>query len=156
MNKKIIIIAAATVVLLGGGIGGTMAYLSMRHPAASNKPAPPPAPKPILFAQLADLVVSVPADTTDSTPAYVQITLQFSTFDTNAVTDFGNLQPIIKAQIISLLMAQTAKSLMDPTTHDTLTKTCLAITNKVLNTAAAYSPPNPFTAGYITNIVEQN
>jgi hypothetical protein len=26
----------------------------------------------------------------------------------------------------------------------------------VLNKAANYTPPNPFTAGYITNLVEQN
>lgn len=152
--KKIILIAAVAVVVLGGGIGGIFFYLSAQH-AAPHKHMPPP-PKPIYFAQLADLVVTVPADTGDATSTYVQITLQFSSFDTNAVTSFNNLQPIIKSQIISLLMAQTAKSLMDPSTHDTLTKACLGITNQVLNKAADYTPPNPFTAVYITNLVEQN
>jgi flagellar basal body-associated protein FliL len=152
--KKIILIAVVAIVLLGGGIGGAFFYLSAHHEIEAHKPPPPP--KPIYFAQLADLVVTVPADTGDSTSAYVQITLQFSSLDPDAVTDFGNLQPIVKSQIISLLMTKTAKSLMDPSTHDDLTKTCLGIANQVLNKSADYTPPNPFTAAYITNLVEQN
>lgn len=152
--KKIILISLAAVLLLGGGIGGTFFYLSTRH-AAPGK-APPPPPKPIYFAQLSNLIVTVPADSSDSTPAYVQITLEFSSFDAKAVADFTSLQPIIKSQIISLLMQQTAKSLMDPAKHDALTTQCLAIANQVLNKSANYTPVNPFTAAYITNIVEQN
>jgi flagellar basal body-associated protein FliL len=152
--KKIILIAVVAAVLLGGGIGGAFFYISAHHAATAKKlPVPP---KPIYFAQLADLVVTVPADTGDSTSTYVQITLQFSSFDQDAVTDFGNLQPIIKSQIITLLMAKNAKSLMDPSTHDELTKTCLGIANQALNKSANYTPPNPFTAAYITNLVEQN
>jgi flagellar basal body-associated protein FliL len=152
--KKIILIAVLAAVLLGGGIGGAFFYLSMHHAATAHKLPPPP--KPIYFAQLADLVVTVPADAGDSTATYVQITLQFSSFDQNAVNEFGNLQPIIKSEIITLLMAKTAKSLMDPSTHDDLTKTCLTIANQVLNKSANYTPANPFTAAYITNLVEQN
>lgn len=154
--KKIILIAAGAVVLLVGGVGGTIAFLTLGHHNNAATPTAPPPPKPIYFAQLNDVVVSVPADTNDSTSSYIQITLQFSTFDQNAVTTFTNLQPIIKAQIISLLMSKTAKSLTDPSTHDTLSKNCLDIANKVLNTSASYTPPNPFTAAYITNLVEQN
>lgn len=154
--KKIILIAAAAAVVLAGAIGGTVAFMTLRHHNGAASPAAPPPPKPIYFAQLNDLVVSVPADTNDSTTSYIEITLQFSTFDQNAVATFTNLQPIIKAQIINLLMTQTAKSLTDPSTHDTLSKNCLDIANKVLNTSANYNPPNPFTAAYITNLVEQN
>ena|ERR1700757_4607538 len=151
--KKMILIAVIAVVLLGGGIGGTMVFLSMHRAPAKHLPLPP---KPIVFAQLNNLVITVPADTGDSTSTYVQITLQFATIDPNAVTSFNNLQPIITSQVIALLMARTAKSLMDPSTHDTLSKACLGIANAVLNKAAGYTPPNPFTAAYITNIVEQN
>lgn len=150
--KKIILIAAGAVILLGSAGAGAYFYFAAQRPHIA-KPAPP---KPIYFAQLGDLVVTVPADSGDSTTAFVQITLQFSSFDTNAVTEFTNLQPIIKSEIINMLMQQTAKSLMDPTTHDALLKTSLDITNKVLNKSANYTPPNPFTAAYITNIVEQN
>jgi flagellar basal body-associated protein FliL len=152
--KKIILIAAGAVVVLGGGIGATFAFLSLHHPSAAVHKPPPP--KPIYFAELADLVINVPADSNDSTSTYVQITLQFSSFDTNAVTSFDNLEPIIKSQIINLLMTKTAKSLMDPGTHDALSNACLGIANQVLDRAADYTPPNPFTAAYITNLVEQN
>lgn len=151
--KKIILIAVVAVILLGGGIGGAFLFLSAQHAGAAAKPPPP---KPIYFANLTDLVVTVPADTGDSTPTYVQITLEFSSFDTNAVTTFGNLTPIIKAQVIDLLMTKTAKSLFDPATHDALSQSFLLIANQVLNKAANYTPPNPFTAAYITNLVEQN
>lgn len=153
--KKIILIAAGAVLVLGGGIGGTIAIMGLGRPAAAAQAAKPP-PRPIFFAELADLVVSVPADANDAAPAYVQITLQFSTLDNHAVTSFGTLQPIIKAQIIALLMGQTAKALMDPATHDALTTQCQGIVNKVLDSAAGYTPPDPFTAAYITSLVEQN
>jgi flagellar basal body-associated protein FliL len=153
--KKIILIAAGAAVVLSCGIG-TAAYLTMSHHSTKTAKAVPAPPKPIYFAQLADIVVSVPTDTNDSSNAYVQMTIQFSTFDQNAVTTFTNLEPIIKSQIISLLMAQTAKSLIDPGTHAALTKQCLDISNHVLNASANYNPPNPFTAGYITNLVEQD
>lgn len=152
--KKIVLMAAGAAILLGGFIGGTFYFLSVQHLSTGKEAAPPP--KPIYFAQLGDLVVTVPADVDDSTTAYVQITLQFASFDANAVTGFNNLQPIIKSEIITLLMQKTAKSLMDPTTHDALLKTCLGIANQVLDKSANYTPPNPFTAAYITNIVEQN
>ena len=93
--EKIILIAVAAVVLLGGGIGGVFAYLSLQHHAKPVAKVVPP--KPIYFAQLGDIVVTVPADTSDPTTTYVQITLQFSSFDTNAITSFDNLQPIIKS-----------------------------------------------------------
>ena len=152
--KKIILIAVVTVVLLGGGIGGTFFYLSTHHAATAHKLPPPP--KPIYFAQLADLVVTVPADTGDSTSTYVQITLQFSSFDPNAVTDFSNLQPIIKSQIISLLMSETVKTLGDPATRATLVQNCLKISNNAVNTSGNFTPKAPFTAAYITSFVVQN
>jgi flagellar basal body-associated protein FliL len=154
--KKIIIIAAGAVVLLAGGIGGTVAIMSMGHKDATAAPAPPPPPKPPQFAELDNIVVSVPADTTDSTPAYVSLTLQFASPDPNAVTAFATFQPVIKAAVLDTLMAETAKSLMDPTTHPALTAKCLGIANQVLDKQGGYTPPDPFTAAYITSLVEQN
>ncbi len=152
--KKIILIAVGAVVLLGGGIGGTMAYLSLHHGAPAKAVAPPP--KPIVFAELDNLVVNVPADSSNPASSFVQITLQFATTEPDAVTSFTSLQPIITAQVIALLMTKTAKSLMDPATHDALAQNCLGIANGVLNKSAGFKPPSPFTAAYITNIVEQN
>lgn len=151
--KKIILIAGVAVVLLGGG-GAAYVLLGHSHSAAAAHKPPPP--KPILFADLSDLVITVPADTGDSTAAYIQISLQFATTEPGAVTAFANLQPIVKAQIITLLMGKTAKALMDPATHDALSKSCLAIANTVLDKSAGFTPKSPFSAVYITNLVEQN
>ncbi len=156
--KKIILIGAGAAVLLAGGIGGTIAFLDMGHhakSAAAAKPAPPK-PKPIYFSQLSDVVVTVPADQNNDGNAYIQFSVQFSTFNQTALTSFTSLEPIIKSQIINLLMTQTAKELVNPATHEALAKNCLAIANKVLNTSGQFTPPNPFTAAYITNIVEQD
>ena len=154
MNKKIIIIAAAAALVLLGGGGGAVAYLHMKHHAGPHKPPPP---KPILFAELDGLVVSVPSDSTSqASQVYVQFSIEFASTDPNALASFSALQPIIKAETINLLMAQNAKQLMDPSTHPALVKNCLAIANQVLDKSAAFTPPDPFTAAYITNIVEQD
>jgi flagellar basal body-associated protein FliL len=155
MKKIILFGGIGAVVLLAGG-GGTFAFLELRHkPTAPAKPAVIP-PKPIVFAALPDLVVSIPDDTGDPPSSYVQLTVQFATTDPNAVTAFTNLQPIIKSQIISLLMNETGKTLADPANRATLTENCLAISNTVLTKSAGYTPANPFTAAYITNLVVQN
>ncbi|MDE2458769.1 MAG: flagellar basal body-associated FliL family protein [Rhodospirillales bacterium] len=151
--KKIIIAGVAVLVLLGGA-GGTFAYLHLHHHAGPPKPPPP---KPILFAELDSLVVSVPADSSgQSGQAYVQFSVEFASTNPAALTSFDALLPIIKAKTIDLLMTQNAKQLMDPSTHAALAKNCLAIANQVLGVSAAFTPPNPFTAAYITNIVEQD
>jgi flagellar basal body-associated protein FliL len=152
--KKIILASVGVLVLLGGGAGGTVAYLQMKHHAGPPKP---PLPKAILFAQLDNLVISVPADSSgDSGQAYIQFAVEFASTDPKAVASFNALQPIIKSETLNLLLTENAKQLMDPSTHAALAKNCLAIANQVLNKSAAYTPPNPFTAAYITNIVEQD
>lgn len=149
--KKIILASAGALVLLGSGVGSTLAYMQMKHPAGPPKPPPP---KPLYFAELDDLVVSVPVDSTGQ--SYVQFSVQFASTDQQAVATFSALQPIVKAETINLLMSATAKQLMDPSTHTVLAKHCLSIANQVLDNSAAYTPPNPFTAAYITNIVQQD
>lgn len=152
--KKIILAVVGAVILLGGGAGGTAAYMQMKHHAG---PPQPPPPKPILFAEIDNLVVSVPADSSgQSGQSYVQFSVQFASTDQKAVAVFESLLPIAKAETINLLMAQTAKQLMDPSTHEALAKNCLAIANQVLDKDAGYTPKNPFTAAYITNIVQQD
>jgi flagellar basal body-associated protein FliL len=157
--KKIILVTGAVVIVLGGGAGGALFMMGILPPhtanSASAKPKVMP-PKPIYFAELADVVVSVPADSDDSSSSFVQFAVQFSTYDQNALTTFGELQPIIKSEIISLLMTETGKSLTDPATRAALTKNCLTISNTVLTHNANYAPANPFTAAYITNLVVQD
>jgi flagellar basal body-associated protein FliL len=112
--------------------------------------------KPLFFAELSDIIVSVPSDSGSSDQDYIQLTVQFSTVDQNAVTDFGEIQPIIKAKIISLLMAKTVKSIMDPKNQNSLSDQMLAITNDTVIKSVNYNLGDPFMGAYITNLVEQN
>lgn len=168
--KKIIIALITLLVLLGAGGGGAYFYLfKMKHPAKHAAVAPP---KPIIFAQIDNLVVSVPtsapsaaggaassSDSTDSdsspSQAFIQMSVQFATTDPKAVDGFNALLPIIQSEIVNTLMKQTASQLMDPNTHAKLSQTLLGIANGVLNKNQGFTPANPFTAAYITNIVQQ-
>ncbi|WP_234730536.1 flagellar basal body-associated FliL family protein [Acidocella facilis] len=155
--KKIILGAVAALVLVGGGGGGALVYIKMTgHHSPPAHPKPPP-PKPLLFGTLENMVVSVPLDSSaQAGQGFVQISIQYATTDQKAIDSFNALLPIIKAETITLLMKQTAKQLMDPSTHDSLTKTCVTLANQVLDKNAGFTPPDPFTAAYITNIVQQD
>jgi flagellar basal body-associated protein FliL len=157
MSKKLVFIAGGVVLLLALAGGGTFAFLTMSaKPADKSAVAKPVAPKPIFFAALNDLVVSIPENAGDPPTSYAQLAIQFSTFDANAVTSFTALEPIIKSQIINVMLNQTGKSLTDPAARATLLKNCLDISNAALDKDANYTPPDPFTAAYITNLVVQN
>jgi flagellar basal body-associated protein FliL len=162
--KKTLIMAGIVVGAIAAGAGGTFAVMTMLMPqhspasdaaaaAAKAKAAPP---KQIYFAELTDVVVSIPADTGQPPSSFVQFGVQFATYDQNAVTTFAELQPIIKADIINLMLNETAKSLQDQGTRSDLAKSCLDISNTVLSRNASYTPANPFTAAYITNLVVQD
>jgi flagellar basal body-associated protein FliL len=160
--KKTLIMAGIVVAAIGAGAGGTFAVMTflMPHPdkaseatAAKAKPAPP---KQVYFAELNDVVVSIPADTGQPASSFVQFGVQFATYDQNAVTTFAELQPIIKADIINLMLNETAKALQNQATRSDLAKSCLDISNTVLSRNASYTPANPFTAAYITNLVVQD
>lgn len=159
MGKKLLIVAAG-IILLAGAAGGTLFALGILPPHAKHdkhaKAHTPPPPKPLLFASLSDIVVSIPPDSGQPASAFVQFGVQFATQNDKAVTDFTALQPIIKAQIISLLMTQTGKSLADPATRGMLVKNCVGIANTVLTHNAGYTGNGPFSAAYITNLVVQN
>ena len=151
--KKILLFAGIGVVVLGAA-GGGFAYFTLLH----HKPAKAvaAAPKPILFATLPDIVVSIPDNTGDPPSAFVQFAVEFSTTDPKAVAAFGGVAPIIKSQIINLLMNETGAALQSPANRATLTKNCLNVADDVVAHSAGYIAPNPFTAAYITNLVVQD
>ncbi|GLR67538.1 hypothetical protein GCM10010909_22190 [Acidocella aquatica] len=152
--KKILIFGGIALAVIGGGGGGAVVYLHHGGKTAAAKPVVVP-PKPILFAELDNVVVSIPADVGDPATSYVQFGIQFATTNPDAVTQFGALQPIIKADIINLMMNETQKTLQDPATRARLAKNCLGISNSVLSGSANFTPANPFSAAYITNLVVQ-
>ncbi len=153
--KKLIIIGVAAILLLGGG--GAAAYFLLLAPHAKQTAAkPPPKPKPLLFAELSDLVASIPPDTGQPASSYMSMSIQFATTDAAAPAAFTGIAPIAKAAVISLMLAQTAKTITDPAARAALAAACLKAVNQALTQNASYTPPNPFTAAYITNLVVQN
>jgi flagellar basal body-associated protein FliL len=148
-----IVVAAAA---LGAG-GMYAAQYVLPHPALNAAAAAvKPAPKPIMFADISDIMVSIPPTAGAPATAYLQFAVQFATTDPNALIVFAQLQPIIKADIINLLMNETSGSLQDPQTRADLIKNCLEISNDVLDQKANYTPASPFSAAYITNLVVQD
>ncbi|MBW4024770.1 MAG: flagellar basal body-associated FliL family protein [Proteobacteria bacterium] len=141
-----------------GGTVGIMTYLHHPSAAAATAAVPPKpkvAPSP-LFATLANVTVSIPPESGAAATSYVEFSVQLSTQDQTALVTFEELQPIIKAAIMTLLMNETSASLQDPQTRVDLTKGCLHIVNDVLNRNASDMPRSPFSAAYITNLVVQD
>ncbi len=145
------IIAGGAVLVLGAG-GGAAFMLMHRAPASAAAVAP----KPLYFADLSNLVVSVPSDGSGGDQVYIQISVQFSSYDQNAVTAFDTVSPIIKSQMIQFMMAKTAKDIMDPANQSSMSAAFLKIVNGAMSKAGPYSGTAPFLAAYITNLVEQN
>lgn len=163
MKKVVIALIAVIVVLAAGGGGAYYYFFKMKH---HETHAAPPPPKPIMFAQINNLVVSVPSvasspsgsDDSNGPPTqvYIQLSVQFSTTDPKAVDSFNTLLPIIQSEMVSLLMKKTAVDLMNPNTHAALNTAFLSIVNGVLAQNHSVPDKNPFSAAYITNIVQQD
>jgi len=158
---KVLLIVLIVMLAVAASIGGTLGvteYLHHASPtvASGQAPKPPPPPKPIYFATLTDVTVSIPPQAGAAATSYVDFSVQLSTYDQNALVPFEELQPIIKSAVITLLMNETSQSLQDPQTRVDLTKGCLHIANEVLDRNASYSPADPFGSAYITNLVVQD
>ena len=157
---KILLIVLIVILAVAAGIGGTLGVSDYLHhanatSASAQGPKPPP-PKALYFATLTDVTVSIPPQLGAAATSYVEFSVQLSTFDQSALVTFEELQPIIRAAVITLLMNETSQSLQDPQTRVDLTKGCLHIANDVLDRNASYNPPNPFGFAYITNLVVQD
>jgi len=154
----ILAITGVAVVSIGVGIGGTLAGMHLwANRAKTAAAAPPPlVPKPIYFADLSDVVVSLPPEADQPATSYVSFGIEFATTDQKAVAAFGNYQPIIKAGIISLLMAETGDALQQPQVRAELIHNCLDVANEVLKANDAAGATPPFGNAYITDLVIQD
>jgi len=159
LGKNLIIAGAAVVIACIGGGLAAMHYLpGLLAPksAAGHQSAAAAPQKQIYFADLSDIVVSLPAEADASSTAYVEFGVQFSTYDPNALTSFATYRPIIKAAVINLLLNETSAQLQDQKIRTGLIKSCLDISNAVLAANANYHAAPPFVGAYITNLVIQD
>ena len=121
MNK--LVTACVIILAIAAGAGamfGVMHFLPMGGAAHAHDTAKTDRhahPKPIFFADLSDIVVSIPPQAGAPATSYVQIGMQFSTYDQRALESFTTFQPIIKSQVINLLMSETSAALQNPTTR---------------------------------------
>lgn len=152
--KKAVFIALGAVVLLALGGGGAYAYLTLTAKPGKHA-ASPPKPSPIFFAQLADLVVSIPDQAGDPPADFVDVTLQFQTGKEDQLANFSTIEPIIRSQLIGILMRQSAKTLSDPAVRQQIEQQSLEVVNAALQ-SRHYAQTAPFTAAFITNLVVQD
>lgn len=156
---KILMTGGIVVLAAGAGAGGMFGVMHFMSQTAQTVPPAMPHPQPkqqIYFAELSDILVSMPPQAGQPSTSYVEFGLQFSTYDQSALTSFATLQPIIKSEIINLLMNQTSSSLQDPAMRAALVKDCLDISNGVLMKDSNPSTTPPFDAAYISNLVVQD
>lgn len=165
MKKLLPLILTAVIALLIGG-GGAFAVMKFMGGGAHGSAAAPAAAakavvkkeeaKKLLFASLSDVTVSVPPQPGAAATSYVNFSIKFSTDQQSALLVFEELQPIIKAAIITRLMNETTQSLQDQRSRVDLTKSALTIVNTVMSRDGSYTPANPFIAAFITNLVTQD
>lgn len=165
MKKFLPIVVTALIALLVGA-GGAFGVMKFMGGSASHGPAVASAApkvdvkkkeeKKLLFATLADVTVSVPPQPGAAATSYVNFSVKFSTDQQNALLVFEELQPIIKSAIITRLMNETTQSLQDQRSRVDLTRSCLTIVNTVMSRDGSFTPANPFSAAYITNLVTQD
>jgi flagellar basal body-associated protein FliL len=158
MNKLVTAGVIVLAIAIGAGATfGVMHFLQTSGAAHAHGTAKDNAhPKPIYFADLSSIVVSVPPQAGAPATSYVQIGMQFATHDKQALESFNTLQPIIKSQVINLLMNETSAALQNPTTRAELIQNSLNVANEVLAKDAGKAGDNPFDAAYITNLVVQD
>jgi hypothetical protein len=87
--------------------------------------------------------------------SYVDIRIQFATHDQKAVDAFTALEPIVKANVLALLMAQSTAGLQSDPFRSAIIAQCLQIANATVEKNANYQAP-PFINGYITNLMVQS
>ncbi|HTJ90741.1 MAG TPA: flagellar basal body-associated FliL family protein [Acidocella sp.] len=157
MNKLVTAGVIVLAIAIGAGATfGVMHFLQTHGAAHARDTAKTEHPKPIYFADLSSIVVSVPPQAGAPATSYVQIGMQFATHDERALESFNTLQPIIKSQVINLLMNETSAALQNPTTRAELIQNSLNVANAVLAKDAGKAGDNPFDAAYITNLVVQD
>ena len=156
-------------IVVGGllGIGmlagdGLAAWLLLTRPdtlpqLTAAKPATTP-PKPVgspHFAELDKFVVSL-ATTGDSGPTYAQVNLSFSSYNEQALKIFDDVRPMIKAAVISSIMAHADKvATGSADARAVIIADALAAANSIVTQEDPKIGSRPFDGAFLTDFVLQ-
>lgn len=158
-------------IVVGGllGIGmlagdGLAAWLLLTRPSGlplpltSAQPATPaakPPAGPLHFADLDKFVVSL-ATAADSGATYAQVNLSFSSHNERAVKVFDDMRPMIKAAVISSIMAHADKvATGSADARAIIIADALAAANSIVTQEDPKIGSRPFDGAFLTDFVLQ-
>lgn len=124
---------------------------------AAAKPASPEAkpPGPLHFAELDKFVVSL-ATNADSGATYAQVNLSFSSYNEQAVKAFDDVRPMIKAAVVSSIMAHSDKVATGSSdAREIIIADALAAANSIVVQQDPKIGPKPFVGAFLTDFVLQ-
>jgi flagellar basal body-associated protein FliL len=163
MTKTILIVIGALVgvaMLAGDGLAGWLLLTrqdnSKTRVAAVGAVKPAPQPHGMLhFAELDKFVVSL-ANGGDSGPSYAQVNLSFSSYDTQALKAFDEMRPMIKAAVISSIMANADKvATGSSAARKVIIADALAAANAIVTQQDPKIGSQPFVGAFLTDFVLQ-
>ncbi len=166
---RILLIILGVVLAVAAGIGGTLgvehfifhtdilggATATHSGGTGKEKAKPPAPPKPDLFATLDNVIASIPDEAGDPPSSYLVFAIQFVTTDQKYIDDFNEVQPMIRAKVLSLLMAENGTTIRDPKVEAKLSSDALDAVNQIIIEQKLAKTPG-FTKALITNLVTQN
>ena len=129
---------------------------SVQHVAAA-KPTGPEAkpPGPLHFAELDKFVVSL-ATNAESGATYAQVNLSFSSYNEQAVKAFDDVRPMIKAAVVSSIMAHSDKVATGSSdAREIIIADALAAANSIVVQQDPKIGPKPFVGAFLTDFVLQ-
>jgi flagellar basal body-associated protein FliL len=145
--------------LAGDGLAGWLLLTrqdDVQHTVAT-KPAGPEAkpPGPLHFAELDKFVVSL-ATNAESGATYAQVNLSFSSYNEQAVKTFDDVRPMIKAAVVSSIMAHSDKVATGSSdAREIIIADALAAANSIVVQQDPKIGPKPFVGAFLTDFVLQ-
>ena len=145
--------------LAGDGLAGWLLLTrqdGVQRPAAA-KPVGPEAkpPGPLHFAELDKFVVSL-ATNAESGATYAQVNLSFSSYNEQAVKTFDDVRPMIKAAVVSSIMAHSDKVATGSSdAREIIIADALAAANSIVVQQDPKIGPKPFVGAFLTDFVLQ-
>jgi flagellar basal body-associated protein FliL len=161
---KIVLIAVGVllgIVMLAGD--GLAAWLFLTRQGDAQQPAAAKAitpaakpPGPLHFAELEKFVVSLATASESGGHSYAQVNLSFSSYNEDAVKAFDDVRPMIKAAVVSSIMAHADKVATGSTeAREMIIAEALAAANSIVAQQDPKMGQRPFAGAFLTDFVLQ-